>query len=322
MGCGRIPVTVVTGYLGAGKTSLLNHLLRGTERRFAIIVNEYGDVGIDGDLIDSGAEDLIELSSGCVCCVVRGDLIRTMRDLLRRDRGFDGILIETTGLANPAPVIQTFIADQQLAAQCRLDAVVTVVDALHAAGHLDASRDAADQIALASVILLNKASEAPDPAATEARLRALNPMAPIHRIDRGRADPGLWMDTGDFDLGRIESLPPGGADTHGHIAQDDIAALCLSAEARFDPAVLEAWLGRLLAVRGADILRTKGIIDTGVPEMLAVQAVHMLLEGEFTRPWPDGPRQSRLVFIGRNLERKALREGFLACRVSETVQGS
>lgn len=315
----RIPVTVVTGYLGAGKTSLVNHLLQTSGRRLAIIVNEFGDIGIDGDLIQSGDEELIELNSGCICCVVRGDLIRTLRGMLQRG-GFDSIVIETTGLANPSPVVQTFYADQQLAAQCRLDAVVTVVDALHFGRQLETSKDAADQIALASLILLNKASEASDTGALQTSLRALNPFADIHQIDRGQADPGRVFDTYGFDLDRIRGL-----DLIGHRHRDHgpggIRSVSLTAHTPIDAAALKTWLTDLLAVKGADILRTKGIVwAEGDDRKLVVQAVNMLMEGDFTSPWPGGEaRESRLVFIGRNLDPEALRAGFLACRAPVTV---
>lgn len=312
----RIPVTVVTGYLGAGKTSLVNHLLRISGRRLAVIVNEFGDIGIDGALIESGDEELIELNSGCICCVVRGDLIRTMRDLLRRG-GFDGIVIETTGLANPAPVIQTFYADQHLAAQCRLDAVVTVVDALHVERQLVASTDAADQVALASVILLNKASEA-DCAGAEAKLRALNPFAAMHRVDRGRADAAFVLDTHGFDLERVEIKDSTAHHDHGPEA---ITSVSLTTDQPIDAEALERWLTGLLALKGPDILRTKGIIwADGAECRLVIQAVHMLMEGDLTVPWDTpAPHQSRLVFIGRNLDSETLRDGFLSCRARITA---
>jgi len=306
----RIPVTVLTGYLGAGKTSVLNHLLRETDRRLAVIVNEFGDIGIDGDLIETGEEELIELSSGCICCVVRGDLIRTLRSLLDSGRELDGIVIETTGVANPSPVIQTFQVDQILAGRCRLDAVVTLIDALHFAS-VAGDGDAQDQVALASVILLNKASEARRLDGVEAQLRALNPFAPIHRIDRGRVDPSQVLNTHGFALeqvaDRIDQIEP----AHDHTGA--IETLSLTSEAPIDPARLHAWLTDLLAIRGADVLRTKGILDTGGANRLAVQAVQMLLEGDEVGPWPPGPRQSRLVFIGRNLDKPELRAGFTAC---------
>ncbi len=306
----RIPVTVLTGYLGAGKTSVLNHMLRETDRRLAVIVNEFGDIGIDGDLIETGEEELIELSSGCICCVVRGDLIRTLRSLLDSGRELDGIVIETTGVANPSPVIQTFQVDQILAGRCRLDAVVTLIDALHFAS-VAGEGDAQDQVTLASVILLNKASEAKRLDGVEAQLRALNPFAPVHRIDRGRVDPSQVLNTHGFALeqvaDRIDQIEP----AHDHTGA--IETLSLTSETPIDPARLHAWLTDLLAIRGADVLRTKGILDTGDANRLAVQAVQMLLEGDEVGPWPPGPRQSRLVFIGRNFDKPELRAGFTAC---------
>ena len=307
----RVPVTIVTGALGAGKTTLVNHLIAASGRRLAVIVNEFGEIGIDGELIESGAEELIELSSGCVCCVVRGDLIRTLRRLLD-DRTFDGVVIETTGLANPGPVIQSFFADQQLAARCRLDAVVTVVDAVHFAAQLAASRDVADQVALASVILLNKCADAGDAGAVEDRVRALNPLAAVLRTDRGRVAPEAVLGTHGFDLdalGGIEGLP---TEVHSH-GEDDVRALCLTSEAAFDAEALQDWLETLLSVHGGEILRTKGIFHVaGEDRRLVVQAVHMLVEGDFGRAWGPGPRQSRLVFIGRGLERLDLASGFMS----------
>lgn len=319
----RYPVTVVTGYLGAGKSTLLNHVLQATDRRFAVIVNEFGEAGIDGDLIETGEEDLIELSSGCLCCVVRGDLIRTLRGLLRRAGDLDGILIETTGVANPSPVIQTFTADQHLAAQCRLDAVVTVVDALHVAGRLDDSRDAVDQVALASILVLNKASEARDVADIEGRLRAVNPHAPILRCDRGRVEPDGILNTGSFDLARVvDDLGPepddhGHDHDHDHIATSGIESVTLRETAPLDGDAVEAWLEQLLSVRGEDILRTKGIVAlAGEDRRFVLQAVNMMIEGDFGAPWGAETPTTRIVFIGRSLDRAALRAGLSACRAT------
>ena len=249
MGDARIPVTVLTGYLGAGKTSVLNHLLDSRPGRYAVIVNEFGAVGIDGDLIDSGSEELIELNSGCICCVVRGDLIRTLRSLLTKADRLDGIIIETSGVANPSPVIQTFYADQILAARCRLDAVVTVVDALHILRQIESSPDAADQISLASVILLNKSSEA-EAETIEAKLRGLNPFAPIHRIDRGRVEPAAVLDTRGFDLDRTEARLTAQGSPLDHVDRSGISAVSLTCDTGLDVEKLEAWLSDSFAGQG------------------------------------------------------------------------
>jgi G3E family GTPase len=315
----RIPVTVVTGALGAGKTTLLNHMLTQThDRRLAVIVNEFGDAGIDGDLIDSGAEELIELSSGCICCVVRGDLIRTLRELARRDPAPDGVLIETTGLANPSPVIQTFSADQILAAHYRLDSVVTLVDALHIIGQLDDSEDAADQIALADLLVLNKTAQAPHLANIEATLRALNPFATILRTDRARVSAADLLDRYAFDASRVaehlDEVELHDHDhAHDHIAARGITSVSVLLDTPLDSKRLEDWLTDLLSRQGPDMLRIKGIVDTGDSRRLVIQAVHMLLEGHYANAWPAGPRQSRMVFIGRNLDAAALRRGVEAC---------
>lgn len=324
----RIAVTVVTGYLGAGKTTLVNRLLADTQgRRYAVIVNEFGEIGIDGDLIESGDEELIELNSGCICCVVRGDLIRTLRDLLQRRPELDGILIETTGLANPGPVIQTFFADQILQAQCRLDSVVVLVDALHIQEQLASHGDAADQIALADRIILNKSSEAtarlPE---IESALRALNPFAPILRTDRSRIDPAELMNSQSFALDKIEpnlAALPQDHHIHHHHAQDHIAegsitSVSVSTSRPVDAEKLEAWLQDMLAVHGKDVLRTKGICNVQrEPRKLVVQAVHMMLEGDFTQPWAaTETRETRLVFIGRNLDATALHDGLLSATSS------
>ena len=320
----RVPVTVVTGYLGAGKTTLLNHILHeNAGRRYAVIVNEFGEAGVDGELIETGAEELIELSSGCVCCVVRGDLIRTLRGLLKRDQSLDGVLIETTGLANPSPVIQTFAADQILAQLCRLDAVVTVADALHIGARLADSPDAADQLALASVIVLNKAGEAEDAGLVAERLRAINPHAPIRFADRGRVDPRQVLDTGSFSLERVAAdlAPEEEHDhDHDHISANGIASVSLLSEAPLDGAAVEDWIGGLLAVRGADILRMKGVLSVaGEARRVVVQSVNMLYEGDYGRLWGAEARESRLVFIGRGLDPGELRSGFEACRAAVTA---
>lgn len=314
----RIPVTVLTGYLGAGKTTLLNRLLVDlTGKSFAVIVNEFGDIGIDGDLIETGDEELIELSSGCICCVVRGDLIRTMRNLLSEKPGLDGIVIETTGLANPSPVIQTMVIDQVIGAQCRLDSVVCVVDAVNVIEQLKHGDDAADQIAFSDHLILNKIDDAAQPVAEiEALLRRNNPVAPITRTNRSDVPTNRILDRQSFALERIEAqLEPLADHDHDHIDASGIASVALTCAQPLDAEQLEAWLQDLLARHGTDILRTKGIMSVyDEDRKLALQAVNMMLEGDFVGNWGAGPRISRLVFIGRNLNREQLNAGFRNCR--------
>jgi G3E family GTPase len=316
----RVPVTVVTGYLGAGKSTLLNHVLKGNHgKRFAVIVNEFGEVGIDGDLIETGEEELIELSSGCLCCVVRGDLIRTLKRLLKRGPELDGILIETTGVANPSPVIQTFTADQIIAGLARLDTVVTVADAVHVGRRLADSADAADQVALASVIVVNKVSDAKEPDAVEVQLRALNPHAAIYRTDRARIDPALILGTASFSLERVaDDLAPDDHHRHhdhDHVAESGIGCVSVTLDDPLDGSALEAWLERFLMLRGENVLRLKGILSVaGVDARVVVQSVHMMYEGGYGAPWDEATRKSKIVVIGRKLDADEIRDGFKACR--------
>lgn len=322
----RIPVTVVTGYLGAGKTTLVNTILAGLSgRKYAVIVNEFGDIGIDGDLIEAGREELIELSSGCICCVIRGDLVRTLRQLISDRPEIEGIIIETTGLANPSPVIQTMVVDQVIGAQCRLDSVVAVVDAANILDQLAAHSDAADQIAFSDFVLLNKISDRRTPLADiEARVREINPFAEIAATDRARIPAEKILDRGSFDLSRVEARfdriteDGSGEDYshHDHIADDGISSFSLSSDEPVDAERLEVWLQDLLSKHGNDILRTKGVLwAEDAPRKLVLQAVNMMLEGRFGGLWGKETRRSRLVFIGRRLDRTALRNGFENCRV-------
>jgi G3E family GTPase len=256
---------------------------------------------------------LVELSSGCICCVVRGDLIRTLRDLAKRSPAPDGVLIETTGLANPSPVIQTFYADQIVAGHYRLDSVVAVVDAIHVTLQLSQSQDAVDQIALADLIVLNKTANAPALADLERALQAINPFAMVLPTDRGRVNAGDLLDRHGFDLDRIADRMGDDVHDHGHIAAHGIASVSVICDTPLDADALEAWLTELLARRGPYILRIKGIIDCGDPRRLVIQAVHMLMEGDFITPWPLGPRRSRIVFIGRDLDPAELRLGVRTC---------
>jgi G3E family GTPase len=322
---------VLTGYLGAGKTTLLNRILSGDcRRRHAVIVNEFGEIGIDGDLIVSSEDELFEMNNGCVCCSVRGDLVRTLHQLLSRGGAFDCIVIETTGVASPGPVIQTFFIDHVLQAKTILDSVTTVVDARHIGLRLGDSPAASEQIAFADQIVLNKAELASgdELRAIEARLRKLNPMAPIHRAQR--ADVGLDKLLGrrSFDNHQFLSLDSEFLnDHHNHDAHDPgldashdscITSVSLTSHTPLDGKKLSGWLNDLVAGSGPDILRAKGIFDLRDEDRrLVFQSVHMLLEVDFQNQWrPHEPRFSRLVFIGRNLDKQALQAGLAACEIA------
>ena len=340
----KIPVTVLTGYLGAGKTTLLNRILTGNHgKRYAVIVNEFGEIGIDNDLIVESDEEIYEMNNGCVCCTVRGDLIGVLERLLRQPGRFDAIVIETTGLADPAPVAQTFFMGEEVREATALDAIVTVVDARHFPLQIRDCPEAEDQIAFADVVLVNKADlvSAAELAAVEAAVRAINPYAELHRTERSFIALDRILGRGAFDLQRaLEHDPdflrhaqgvhahgpecaPGCGHDHGHshvhaapspLHDRTVGSVSLRAGEiegdRFFP-----WIHALTQAEGANILRMKGILALrGEDKRYVVQGVHMIVEGERQRPWKEEePRHSRLVFIGRNLQEDRLRDGLQAC---------
>lgn len=325
----KIPVTILTGYLGAGKTTLLNRILTEPHgRRFAVIVNEFGEIGIDGDLVVGADEEIFETNNGCICCTVRGDLIRIIQGLLKRRHAFDGILVETTGLADPGPVVQTFYMDDEIALRTRLDSVVTVVDAKHLLDGFEHNREAQEQAAFADLILVNKTDlvEPDRLAAVEQRIRALNPFATIRRTVRCGIGLDEVLDRRAFDLDRILAEDPEFLEEddhhhhhhdhhHDHRHDDAIASLSLTTDRPLDLERFDSWLRAVAQDKGPDLLRYKGIVAVGAGDRkLVVQGVHMLIDRGEPEPWRDGEQPwSRLVFIGRALDAAGLRDGFAGC---------
>jgi G3E family GTPase len=340
----KIPVTVLTGYLGAGKTTLLNRILSEPHgKKFAVIVNEFGEIGIDNELVVNADEEVFEMNNGCICCTVRGDLVRIIDGLMRRKGKFDAIIVETTGLADPAPVAQTFFMDEAVGAKTRLDAVVTVADAKWLSDRLKDAPEAKNQIAFADVILLNKTDlvTPEELRELEARIRGLNPYARLHRTERAKIDISEVLGRNAFDLDRILTIEPDflegedrdhdhhhdhGDHAHGahhhhhgnglkHYHDEDMQSVALRTDKVLNPDKFFPWIQDLVAKDGPSILRCKGILSfKDDPERFVFQGVHMILDGDHQRPWrPDEVRDSRIVFIGRNLPEDKIRQGFESC---------
>ncbi|HLG80829.1 MAG TPA: GTP-binding protein [Bradyrhizobium sp.] len=342
----KIPVTVLTGYLGAGKTTLLNRILSENHgKKYAVIVNEFGEIGIDNDLIIGADEEVFEMNNGCICCTVRGDLVRIMEGLMKRRGKFDAIIVETTGLADPAPVAQTFFVDEDVQKNARLDAVVTVADAKWLSDRLKDAPEAKNQIAFADVIVLNKTDlvSKGELSEVEARIRGINPYAKLHRTERCKVQLSDVLERGAFDLDRILDIEPDFLEVddhdhdhdhdhhhhhhhdhdHGHglkhYHDEEMQSLSLKSERPLDPALFMPWLQNLVQAEGQKILRSKGILAfSGDDDRYVFQGVHMMLEGDHQRKWKDGEkRESRVVFIGRELPEEKIRAGFEACIVEK-----
>lgn len=340
----KIPVTVLTGYLGAGKTTLLNRILSEPHgKKFAVIVNEFGEIGIDNELVVGADEEVFEMNNGCICCTVRGDLIRIIDGLLKRKGQFDGILVETTGLADPAPVAQTFFMDEEIGARTTLDAVVTVADAKWLKDRLKDAPEAKNQIGFADIILLNKTDlvSAEELREVESRIRAINPYAKVYRTNRCDVEIKSLLGQGAFDLQRILEIEPAflesaehehghdhdhghdhahgeGHHHHGglkHYHDEDMQSISLKTEKPLDPEKFLPWVNELSATEGPKILRLKGILSfKDDAQRFVLQGVHMVLDGDHQRDWKEGEkRDSRLVLIGRELDAKTIEQGFLAC---------
>ena len=336
----KVPVTVLTGYLGAGKTTLLNRILSEPHgRKYAVIVNEFGEIGIDNDLIVGADEEVFEMNNGCVCCTVRGDLVRIIDGLMRRKGKFDAIIVETTGLADPAPVAQTFFMDDNVGRKAKLDAVVTVADAKWLKDRLKDAPEAKNQIAFADVILLNKADlvAADELGEVEARIRGINPYAKLHKTERCKIPLPEVLGRNAFDLDRILEIEPEFLDGHHHHDHDhdhdhdhahhhhdgglkhyhdeEMQSVSLKSDKPLDPDKFFPWIQDLVQKEGPNILRCKGILSfKDDDERFVFQGVHMILDGDHQRPWQqDEKRESRIIFIGRTLPQDNIREGFAGC---------
>lgn len=319
-----IPVTILTGFLGAGKTTLLNRILSENHgQRIAVIENEFGETGIDGDLLIQGEEQIVEMNNGCICCTVRGDLVRILGDLSQRNLAgelrFDRVIIETTGLADPAPVAQTFFVEDAIRQHYNLDAIITVVDAVHGMQQLDEHHEALEQAGFADRILLSKTDLiAPETVKTiTARLRQINPRAPIKNVHFGKTDISDILDIGGFSLDEILKIEPDFLEDVSHEHDDDIGSFVFRSEHTFDLQKLEVFIGGMLEIYSTQLLRYKGILNiAGDDHKTVFQGVHMLMTGEQGAAWkPNEKRESVLVFIGKALPKEAFDKGLLMCLV-------
>ncbi|MCC6404947.1 MAG: GTP-binding protein [Candidatus Yanofskybacteria bacterium] len=314
------PVTILTGFLGAGKTTLLNHILTGDHgKRIAVVVNEFGDIGLDDRFIARSDGDIVELTNGCVCCSARNDTMEVLLSLVARAKKgepIDHVIIETTGLAKPASLCRFFLADSPLKAFYRLDGVVTVVDAYHGVSHLVQYREVKEQIAVADLVLMNKTDLAEEAQMhnLEEWIHGINPTAPIVRGSRGAVPLESILSIGGFDLEGTKHILEEDHD-HEHAHDRDIVAVSIREEQPLDRGKFIKWLTEFVAMDGGDLLRYKGILYfRDIPNRSILQGVHMIRELEDAGPWPDDiVPANELVFIGRRLMEDVIREGVRNC---------
>ena len=320
-----IPVTILTGFLGAGKTTLLNRILHEQHgHKIAVIENEFGEEGIDNELLVQEREErIVEMNNGCICCTVRGDLVRILGDLAARRQSrqiqFERVIIETTGLADPSPVAQTFFIDDSIAERFLLDGVLTVVDAVHGSQQLDDNREAVEQVAFSDRILLSKTDlTTPEKtAALRARLAAINPRAPIREVHFGETPIADLLDIRGFNLNAVLEFSPDFLDQDDHVHDDSVGSFVFRSERAFDVQRLEEFLGGLVQVYGQDMLRYKGVLFVKSSDRrLVFQGVHQMMGADYGKRWQPGEKPaSKMVFIGRNLPRETFLQGLEHCLV-------